>query len=210
MTHPLSELPSGCIIRPLQLTDIDLLSLNMMPNNPRRLPSWVSVKMALILSKVGQGIVLAIIPGGLFYVLILFFIGFHSYIPWLWIGIGYFSILSVCLRFVLTHRSDWLKFCWIVEQKGCFIVYAILRPYKNYSIFEAIQVHPKWGRKGIGSTLVRTLIQNSQKPIYIESAFHITGFYTYLGFRKIRLKNMPSDVQERFSFRGATVLMVYD
>ncbi|MFM6083003.1 MAG: GNAT family N-acetyltransferase [Cuspidothrix sp.] len=101
-----------------------------------------------------------------------------------------------------------MKFCWIVELKGRFVAYALLQPYGNYSILEALWVHSKWQRKRIGYALLITLIQNAQKPIYLQSAFNTTGFYTRLGFEKIRSKDMPSDVQKRFYFAFGITLMI--
>lgn len=210
MTHISSKLPLNYIIRPLQPTDLDLLSLYIMPTNPRQLPSWMSVKKALIISKIGQGIVLAVFPSVLLYFSILFVSTFNLSIPWVWVWVGWFMILGVCIRFALTSRNDKLKFCWIVELNGCFVAYALLQPYGNYSILEALWVHSKWQRKRIGSALLKTLIQNVQKPIYVQSAVNATGFYTGLGFQKIRLKDMPSDVKKRFSFPFGNVLMIFD
>ncbi|KAF3886154.1 MULTISPECIES: GNAT family N-acetyltransferase [Nostocales] len=209
MTHASPELPSGVIIRPIQLTDIDVLSLKMMPNDPRRLPSWASTKMILTLYKIGEGIVSAILPSSLLYLLILFAGGLNIPINWLWIWAAWLILLEICIFFALTHRHDWLNCCWVVEHQGGFVAYAVLRPYNHFRILEWLQVHSKWRRKGIGSALMRTLISQSQKPIYLESSFLSVRFYTRLSFRKIPWKDMPPEVQQRFSFIGSTVLMVY-
>ncbi|GAA6621926.1 hypothetical protein [Scytonema sp. NUACC26] len=108
MTYISSELPSNYIIRPIQLTDFDVLSLRMMPNDPRRLPSWVSTKMILTLYKIKEGIVLAALPGSLLYVLILFYGSLDLPINWLWIWVSWLILLGICIYYALTHPHDWL------------------------------------------------------------------------------------------------------
>lgn len=209
MAYIPSELPEGCRIRRLQLTDRDRLSLYLMPNNPEYILSIVPIKLMLTLGKIGCGIVLAIIPSVGFYVLIIILLSTLS-IHSLWIGFSWLIILGICISFALTRREDWLQFCWVVEQQGRFIAYGALHPYNNYSVIEALQVYPKWARKGIGARLVKTMIEQAPKPVYVNSAVRVVGFYTRLGFRKIRLKELPPEVQKQFSFTGVVTLLVYE
>jgi N-acetylglutamate synthase-like GNAT family acetyltransferase len=130
-------------------------------------------------------------------------------INWFVIGISWLALLGVCIWFSFTLREDWLQFCWVVEQQGRFVAYGVLRPYGNYSVLEWLQVHPKWARKGIGSTLVKTMLTQSPKPVYVNSAVRAVQFYTRLGFHKIRFKELSSDAQKRFSLRGVATLLVY-
>ncbi|MFM7408727.1 MAG: hypothetical protein ACKO3K_19240 [Cuspidothrix sp.] len=89
-----NTLPPDYIIRPLQQTDLDLLSLYIMPTSYHQLPSWMSVKVALILSKISQGIVLAVFPSVLLYLSILFVSSFNLSISWLWIWVAWFVLLT--------------------------------------------------------------------------------------------------------------------
>lgn len=204
------ELPEGFRIRQLQLTDRDRLRLYTMPNDPRPVLAAVPIKTMAILYKIKHGITLAAIPSILLYVAIrVMAIGDLS-INRLWIGIIWLILLKICIGVALTQREDWLWFCWVVEQQERFVAYGVLHPYKNYSVLELLQVHPKWARRGIGSTLVKTMLDRSPKPVYVESAIRVVGFYTRLGFQKIRLKELPRDVQQRFNFRGTARLLVYE
>lgn len=204
------ELPEGFRIRRLQLTDRDRLRLYMMPNDPRHVLAAVPLKTMITLYKIKHGIMLAIIPSILLSVAIgVMRIGDLS-INRLWIAIIWLILLGICIGVALIQHENWLKFCWVVEQQERFVAYGVLRPYKNYSVLELLQVHPKWARRGIGSTLVKTMLAQTPKPVYVESAIRVVGFYTRLGFQKIRLKELPRDVQKRFDFRGTARLLVYE
>jgi N-acetylglutamate synthase-like GNAT family acetyltransferase len=204
------KLPEGFRIRQLQLNDRDRLRLYMMPNDPRHVLAAVPIKTMIILYKIRHGITLAVIPSILLCVVIAVMrIGDLS-INGLWIGIIWFILLGICIGVALTQREDWLRFCWVVEQQERFVAYAVLRPYKNYSILKLLQVHPKWARRGIGSALVKTMLDQTPKPVYIQSAIRVVGFYTRLGFRKIRFKELPHDEQQRFNFRGTATLLIYE
>lgn len=205
-----SELPEGFTVRRLQLNDRDRLRLYMMPNNPRHVLATVAIKRMIILYKIGHGITLAIIPSVLLYIATVVMAISDLSINKLWIGIIWLILLGICIGVGLTWREDWLQFCWVVEQKERFVAYAVLRPYGSYSVLELLQVHPKWVRRGIGSTLVKTMLDHSPKPVYVESAIRVVGFYTRLGFRKMRFKELPSDAQKRFNFRGTATLLVYE
>jgi len=205
-----SKLPEGFEIRRLQLTDRDRLRLYMMPNDPRPVLATVPLKTMLILYKIKHGITLAVIPSILLCVVIAVMRIGELSINGLWIAIIWFILLGICIGIALTQREDWLQFCWVVEQQERFVAYAVLRPYKNYSVLELLQVHPKWARRGIGSTLVKTMLNQTPKPVYAESAIRVVGFYTRLGFRKIRFKELPHDEQQHFNFRGTATLLVYE
>lgn len=206
-----SELPLGYTVRRLQLNDRDRLAFYLMPHNPQPVLAFIPRKWMLILCKVGHGIVLTVIPGSALYVVILFFIGLSSRIDWSAIVLGWLALVGVCVGFALGRSDeDWLKRCWVVEQEGRFVAYGVLRSYSDYSHLELLQVHPKWARKGLGSALVRTMLQQTPKPVYVESAIRVVGFYDRLGFRKIRFKELPPKVQQRFQLRGVATLMVYE
>ncbi|UBF28681.1 GNAT family N-acetyltransferase [Kovacikia minuta CCNUW1] len=205
------ELPEGFRIRRLQLTDRDRLRLYMMPNDPRYVLAAVPIKAMIILYKIGHGTALALIPGIVLYFVIVVTVVISGLpINWLWIGISCFTLLGICIRFAFTLREDWLQFCWVVEQQERFVAYGVLRPYSGYSVLEWLQVHPKWARRGIGSTLVKTMLDQSPKPVYVDSAVRAMKFYTRLGFHKIHFKELSPDAQKHFSLRGIATLLVYE
>ncbi|WP_390883438.1 hypothetical protein [Kovacikia minuta] len=58
--------------------------------------------------------------------------------------------------------------------------------------------------------MVKTMIDHSPKPVYVDSAVGAVKFYIRLGFHKVRFKELPLDVQKRFSLRGVATLLVYE
>lgn len=205
-----SKLPEGFRIRRLQLNDSDRLLLYTMPNHPSHLLTSIHIKTAFILYKIGLGIALALILSIVLYVLTVIMTIAGLPINGWWIGISWLVLLGICIRVTLTLREDWLQFCWVVEQQERFVAYSVLRPYGSYSVLEWLQVHPKWARRGIGSTLVKTMIDQSPKPVYVDSAVRAVKFYIRLGFHKIRFKELPPDAQKHFSLRGVATLLVYE
>ncbi|MBD2078294.1 GNAT family N-acetyltransferase [Phormidium sp. FACHB-592] len=210
MTDLDPALPEGFAIRRLQLNDHDRLRLYMMPHDPRPVLAAVPLQTMISLYKIGHGLTLAIIPSLIWSVAIVMMASGSLAIDGLWIGMSWLVLLGICLRVALTLREDWLQFCWVVEQQECFVAYSVLRPYKRYSVLELLQVHPKWARRGIGSTLVQTMLEQAPQPVYVESAVRAVRFYTRLGFHKLRFKELPSEAQKRFRFRGVTTLLVYE
>ncbi|MBW4523421.1 MAG: GNAT family N-acetyltransferase [Scytolyngbya sp. HA4215-MV1] len=206
------------------MNDRDRLTLRLIPNNPQhllsRLPINLPVKTILTLFKIRDGVVFTlfvtiVLTGALSPAIAFSIVSDISInVPWVWVcvwvGIGWLILLGSSIRFFLTSDDDWHQFCWVVEYQEQFVAYGVLRPYHHYSILEFLHVHHKWARKGIGSALVKTLTQNAVAPIYVESAIRVVGFYKRLGFRKIKFKELPRDVQQHFNFRGAATLLVYE
>jgi GNAT superfamily N-acetyltransferase len=67
------------------------------------------------------------------------------------------------------------------------------RTEKKSSI-QSLFVAPAWRRRGLGSALVRRLIQEAPLPLYVDSLPNRVSFYTRLGFVPLRTKSSPSTV----------------
>lgn len=210
MVNRSPELPEGFKVRRLQLNDRDRLALYVIPNDPQKVLPFLSLKWKLIYHKFKLAFILINIIIMLLFLVILPNLATMplSY----WFGMGSILLLFIggWIVATLAPTRDWHRFCWVVEYQGRFVAYGVLRPYPNYSMLERLFVHPDWARKGIGSTLVKTLIHKVKKPIYVESAIRVVGFYTRLGFQKIQFRELPSDVQKHFSLRGVATLLVYE
>lgn len=204
------ELPEGFRIRRLQLNDRDRLAFYLMPNDPQRILAFVPTKIMLILCRIGHGIVYAIIPSTALFLVILVIVVTSLSINWFWIGLAWLMLLSSCIGFALTRHEDWHQFCWVVEQQKRLVAYGVLHPYGSYSVLELLQVHPRWMRRGIGSTLLKTMLDHSPKPVYVDSAVHAVKFYTHLGFHKVRFKELSPAAQKHFRLRGVATLLVYE
>lgn len=203
------ELPEGFRIRRLQLNDRDRLALYVMPNDPQQVLPFLSTNLKLAYHKFRLDFILINIVFIILFLVILPGLGSVSSNYWLWMGIIFLLFLSGWIAVIFIPKR-WHQFCWIVEYRGRFVAYGVLHPYHNHSELEWLYVYPNWRRRGIGSALVRTLIQHSTKPIYVKNTHGMTIFYTHLGFRKIRLQELPLDVQHRFNLRGTATLLVYE
>jgi GNAT superfamily N-acetyltransferase len=69
----------------------------------------------------------------------------------------------------------------------------LARTEKKSSI-QSLFVAPAWRRRGLGSALVRRLIQEAPLPLYVDSLPNRVSFYTHLGFVPLRTKSSPSTV----------------
>ena len=64
------------------------------------------------------------------------------------------------------------------------------RTEKKSSI-QSLFVAPAWRRRGLGSALVRRLIQEAPLPLYVDSLPERVSFYTRLGFVPLPRKSSP-------------------
>jgi hypothetical protein len=100
---------------------------------------------------------------------------------WTWpIKIFIIICVSIIILFLCMDISNY----WIVECHNQLVGYGILnclRDEKKSSI-QYLFVAPAWRRRGLGSALVRRLIQEATLPLYVDSLPDRVSFYTRLGF----------------------------
>jgi GNAT superfamily N-acetyltransferase len=109
-----------------------------------------------------------------------------------------FLLLGI-LGFIYNLGRSWSLFpiqpihlhSWVAIYMNEHIGWADINNQKSYSVLENLQI--KWGfrRKGIGSLLVLTLAEEEIKPLYVQSAYHATGFYKKLGFTPVFKADLP-------------------
>jgi Acetyltransferase (GNAT) domain len=80
---------------------------------------------------------------------------------------------------------------WIVEHENKVIACALVKRYAQYSELRLLHVHTLHRNKGVGSCLVRTVIREIPKPIYLISVPKALYFYTKLGFFPIPRYRLP-------------------
>lgn len=160
---------SGYIIRPAIAPDkwqIQRLLGNFEPETPRRSPQLYYLELAALTA---LGITLSFLLG------IKFLLGIAG---WVMCGI-IFSFLKTLFS------QEWKKF-WLIEQKGRIVACGKLCNYDAYSVLHDVLVLPPYRRQGIGSALVRHLVQQTSKPLYLACFPSKIGFYTQLGFTPMR------------------------
>jgi GNAT superfamily N-acetyltransferase len=88
---------------------------------------------------------------------------------------------------------------YLIIKKGIGTI-LLLNPHRKLdrtekkSSIQYLFVAPAWRRRGLGSALVRRLIQEAPLPLYVDSLPNRVSFYTRLGFVPLRTKSSPSTV----------------
>lgn len=107
------------------------------------------------------------------------------------------------IRLVLSAKLDptqlrWQQF-WVVESKGSLIACGQLRDFPDAQELGSLVVSPKWRGQGIGSYLTVHLIQEAEKPLYLECLGQkLVDFYAQKGFHSIAWQELPRSLQSKF------------
>lgn len=188
MANHSSNLPFGCVIRPIKTTDIDRLRLMMMPKSLDQLPSWVSVKMMLAFYKMRTGTILYLFSSVVIgiYLQVLDALGIP--IDMLWVVVIYLACLGIFIALGLRSlaKPEHLpKNCWVIEEQGRFVARALIKSHGSYSILGSLSIHNTRRSMGLGTALVQALLQNYPTPMYVLTNRSVARFYQHLGFRKL-------------------------
>ena len=70
----------------------------------------------------------------------------------------------------------------LVKNNKKIVARADLFEYKNTLYLAQLRVEAKWRRRGIGSAIVKHIIQEYNKNIYLRCSISLTSFYSRLGF----------------------------
>jgi GNAT superfamily N-acetyltransferase len=89
----------------------------------------------------------------------------------------------------LVFSQEWRKF-WIIEQKGRIVACGKLCNYATYSMLYNVLVAPECRLRGIGSALVKHLMEPATRPMYLACFPNKVGFYTRLGFVQMRSSDL--------------------
>lgn len=107
-------------------------------------------------------------------------------------------------RLVFSARLDptqlrWAQF-WVVEHQNQLIACGQLRSFEKAQELGSLVVARQWQHQGIGSVLVRHLIQQATQPLYLEClGKRLVHFYQRFGFRPVEWSSLPRSLQRKFS-----------
>jgi amino-acid N-acetyltransferase len=107
------------------------------------------------------------------------------------------------IQLVLSAKLDltqlhWQQF-WLVEWQGKLIACGQLRNFADAQELGSLVVKSKWRRQGIGSYLTIHLIQEANKPLYLEClGENLTSFYIRFGFEEVDWEKLPQSLQSKF------------
>lgn len=106
-------------------------------------------------------------------------------------------------RLVFSARLDptqlrWFQF-WVVEHQGQLIACGQLRSFQDVQELGSLVVARRWRQRGIGSVLVRHLIQQATYPLYLECLGNkLVQFYQRFGFQPVTWDSLPRSLKQKF------------
>lgn len=98
---------------------------------------------------------------------------------------------------------------WVVESQGQIIACGQLRSFIGAQELGSLVVEKAWRGHGIGTYLVRHLIQQATQPLYLEClGYRLAQFYTKLGFVPVEVDELPQPLKKKFglSFLATKIL----
>ncbi|GAA6622652.1 GNAT family N-acetyltransferase [Scytonema sp. NUACC26] len=122
-------------------------------------------------------------------------------------------ILELCLGFlgilaiVHLYQMSIIKSSqsWVIEYDRKIVACAMVQHFQNYS--ELYRLHIKYihQKKGLGTCLVKTLLKEVNKPVYVVPFPKALYFYTRLGFVPIPRHRLPK-LYSQLSRKGLTAV----
>lgn len=106
-------------------------------------------------------------------------------------------------KLVLSAKLDptqlgWQQF-WLIESEGNIIACGQLRNFYAAQELGSLVVAKPWRDRGLGTFLVKHLIQQATKPLYLEClGARLEQFYTNLCFIPISWQELPQSLKFKF------------
>jgi amino-acid N-acetyltransferase len=108
-------------------------------------------------------------------------------------------------KLVLSAKLDptqihWSQF-WVIESEKCLVACGQLRCFPGAQELGSLVVAPAWRNRGLGTYLVKHLIQEATQPLYLEClGSRLAQFYTRFGFVPISWQELPRSLKWKFGF----------
>jgi amino-acid N-acetyltransferase len=106
-------------------------------------------------------------------------------------------------KLVLSAKLDptqlrWSQF-WVIECERRLVACGQLRSFSGAQELGSLVVAPGWRGQGLGSYLVKHLIQEATQPLYLEClGSRLAQFYTRFGFVAIAWQQLPQSLKWKF------------
>lgn len=92
----------------------------------------------------------------------------------------------------------WQQF-WVIECEGKVVACAQLRTFTAAQELGSLVVAKKWRHRGFGKFLSQHLIQQADRPLYLEClGDRLADFYRQLGFVPTAWQDLPQSLQRKF------------
>lgn len=110
-----------------------------------------------------------------------------SYHPFLLaLGVGFLWVPSTFrLIFIFFNNQTYffdLSNTWYIKCQGRLVAWATLSRDTKGSVIQVLFVEKAWRRRGLGSALVKRLIQEATPPLSLTCSHKLVRFYSRLGF----------------------------
>ncbi len=95
-------------------------------------------------------------------------------------------------------QITWSQF-WAIECEGRLVACGQLRSFSGAQELGSVVVARAWRGRGLGSYLVKHLIQEATQPLYLEClGSKLARFYTRCGFVPIAWQELPQTLKWKF------------
>jgi amino-acid N-acetyltransferase len=106
-------------------------------------------------------------------------------------------------KLVLSAKLDPTQLRWsqfsVVECEGYVVACGQLRSFLGAQELGSLVVKSAWRGRGLGSYLVKHLIQEATEPLYLEClGDQLAAFYTRFGFVAIAWQELPQSLKWKF------------
>lgn len=90
---------------------------------------------------------------------------------------------------------------WIIECDGRMVACGQLRSFPGAQELGSVVVTPGWRGRGLGTYLVKHLVESATQPLYLEClGSKLAMFYARFGFVSVDWQNLPRPLKLKFSF----------
>jgi N-acetylglutamate synthase-like GNAT family acetyltransferase len=113
---------------------------------------------------------------------------------------------------------DWRHFLVAVDEHAQVIATGQIKPHRDHTReLASIATQPEWRGQGIASAIIRQLLAETPRPLYLTTIERTAPFYLRFGFQRLTLAEMPPELGRnarlvdwlrRRVFQGMPVMVV--
>ncbi len=105
-------------------------------------------------------------------------------------------------------QVSWQQF-WVIECNGRLVACGQLRSFSGAQELGSLVVAPAMRGKGLGTYLVRHLVQQATQPLYLEClGSRLASFYTRFGFVPVSWRELPRSLKIKFGLSALANILI--
>lgn len=90
------------------------------------------------------------------------------------------GVLGLCIILSLSDKTNSMS--WIIERNKSLVGFIKFSNSNSKTCIIQVFILPNYRRKGLGSALIKHLVENTNKPIYVDCFPELVSYYARLGF----------------------------